>query len=151
MACILVQRHDAAIQEEVTKFHFYFVSFSNTVYSLPQLRNSCSTSFCFNCRVSSEVWCFCTAHSLHPIHTRSVLTRDRVHLLHGSRPLVFRLICTVDFSHISICESFCVHHSGCRHRRLGVGTVQNIVSIQLPSSTFAVSAHSSHTRSGWSN
>ena len=150
MACILVQRHEAAIQEGVTKFHFYFVSFSNTVYSLPQLRNRCSTNSCVNCRVSSEVWCFCTAHSLHPIHTRSVLTRDRAQLLHGSRPLAFRLICTVDFSHISICESFSFDHSGeppletpsgnsSKHR---VDTVAIIYICSVSTS--------SHTRSGWS-
>ena len=122
---------------------------SQVVHSLPQLRNRCSTNSFVNCRVSSEVWCFCTAHSLHPVRTRSVLTRDRADMLNGSRPLAFRLICTVDFSHISICESFCVDRSGCRHRRLGVGTVQNIVSIQLPSSTFCSASTSSHERSGW--
>ena len=92
---------------------------SQVVYSSPQLRNSCSTNSCFNWRVSSEVWCFCTAHSLCPTQmsvwfaralffcTFSVegclsrLVSDRAHLLFGSRPLVFRLICTVDFSQIS--------------------------------------------------
>ena len=59
----------------------------------------------------------------------------------GSRPLASRLICIVDFSHTSICESFCLDRSGRRHQRLGVGTVQSIVSTQLPSSTLAVSAH----------
>ena len=59
--------------------------------------------------MSSEVWCFCTAHSLHPIQTRFVLTRDRAHLLLASRPLVSMLIRIVDFSHFSILESFCIN------------------------------------------
>ena len=62
----------------VKNFHLcssLMICSSQVVYSPPQLRNSCSTNSCF--RASSEVWCFCTAHS-------------------------------VDFSHISVCESFCI-------------------------------------------
>ena len=69
--------------------------------------------------------------------------------LFGSRPLAFRLISTVVFSHISICESFCIDRSGCRHQRLGVGTVENIMSIQLfhrtPRCAYAVAQPHEHS------
>ena len=150
------------------KFHLCCVFFNNSfvvlqerrysqvVYSSPQLRNSCSTDSCF--RLSSEVWCFCTAHSLCPIQmsvwfaralffftfsVKGCLTRlvgDSAFVA-WLKPLSSRLICIVDFSHISICERFCIDRSGCRYQRLGVGTVQSIVSTKLPSSTLAVSAH----------
>ena len=51
----------------------------------------------------------------------------QVHLLFGSRPLASRLICIYCFSHISICESFCIDRSGCRHHKLGVGTAKHRV------------------------
>ena len=70
---------------------------------------------------------------------QSLYPSDLVAWLKATRiQTVFAL---VDVSHTSICESFCLDRSGRRHQRLGVGTVQSIVSTQLPSSTLAVSAH----------
>ena len=45
----------------------------------------------------------------------------QAHLLLGSRPFAFRLMCTVVFSHISICESSCVDRRSCRHQRTRSG------------------------------
>ena len=138
------------------KFHFclsLMIRSSQVVHSPSQLRSSCSTNSCFNCRVSGSPRCIfnevCVTEGVvgSPlcliILVRQVLPQSlypSVWLL-GSRPLASRLICLVDFRHTSICESFCLDRSGCRHQRLGVGTVQSIVSTQLPSSTLAVSAH----------
>ena len=54
-------------------------------------------------------------------------------------------VCTVVFSHIPICESFCIDRSGCRHQRLGVRTLQNIVSTQLPPSDTEIRVRSRAT------
>ena len=87
VVCILVQRHEAAIQEGVMKFHLCLVSFSNTPVPLFSCRH-----FVFverrsrfllrkHCRVGTFIridllfLCFCAAHSLCPIQTRLVLTR----------------------------------------------------------------------------
>ena len=131
------------------KFHLCFVSFNNSfvvllerlfgqvVCSPPQLRNSCSTKIL---SVFRSLVFLHSAFSLSHPDSYCVDTRP-AHLLLGSRPLVSRLICIVDFSHISIWESFCIDRNDWRHQKLGVGTVQSIVSTQLPSSTLAVSAH----------
>ena len=87
---------DHPIRGEVMKLHFCFCI--STILSLccwndgsvrlSIHRHSWGTAV--RQIVYSEVWCFCTAHSLHPIQTRLVLTRDRAHLLLGSRPIAFR-------------------------------------------------------------
>ena len=90
VACILVQRHEAAIQEGVMKFHLCFVSFSNTPVPLFSCRHfvflddgSVLSRFLlrWHCCVGAFIRidflfpCCCTAHSLCPIQTRLVLTR----------------------------------------------------------------------------
>ena len=117
------------------KLHLCFVSFNNSfvvllerqlshsqiVYSPPQLRNSCSTN------VSSEVWCFCTAHSLYPIQTRSVLTREPSTFVAWLKANRIQTVCTVVFQRSPDFESCWIDRNGCRHQRLAVRTLQNIV------------------------
>ena len=126
---------------------FLMIGFSHVVHSSSQLRNSCSTNSCFKCRVSFFfprcISMKVSEYSLFLSLVRQMLSQSLYAsvLLRDSRSLVSRLIFIVYFSHISICESFCLDRSDCRRQRLGVGTVQSIVSTQWSSSTLAVSVH----------
>ena len=96
---------------------------SKIVHSSSQLRNSGSTNSCFKCTVSVFFFFFPRSisikrseYSLFLSLVRHVLCQSLYPsvLLRDSRPVVSRLICIVDFSHISICESFCLDRSGFR-------------------------------------
>ena len=89
---------------------------------------SCHDFFCATTVVwerslgSTSVFQPILAHSLHPIQTRSVLTRDRAHLLHGSRPIAPRQFALL-FSAISrfvkaaglIAVAAAIRDSECEH------------------------------------